>query len=212
MAPPTYSPASSSGALLAGEVKKSKSALSDSQQLFSTRSVKSQSVSNILKEANQAVAASAHKGESEEKLDTTTNTPILSDVEPTNIFAADPEQSYMYAQKSKELALNKERQEHNEVEKKTRQPTATTSTFIAKVKIGLEQPVKQHRKYMGIFPVSNRYLAQRWDENNHAKHLARLSKTKSTIDNSPPRNYMHLQLNLKKLRVEEGALKADFCF
>ena len=50
---------------------------------------------------------------------------------------------------------------------------------------------------------ANKTLTKKWRRRNHARHRARLSSVRSRIDNSPPRPYAHLHVNLKKLQTEE---------
>ncbi|KNC55170.1 uncharacterized protein AMSG_10782 [Thecamonas trahens ATCC 50062] len=52
-------------------------------------------------------------------------------------------------------------------------------------------------------PSANRILTKRWNARNHAQHKKRLRSVRSRVDNGPPRQYLHLHLNLKKLQQEE---------
>ncbi|EDQ87244.1 uncharacterized protein MONBRDRAFT_38031 [Monosiga brevicollis MX1] len=60
-----------------------------------------------------------------------------------------------------------------------------------------------HRAYQPIKPAASRMLAKRWDDSAYSKHQKKLRNTKATVDNKPPKTYMHLQLKLKKLQLEE---------
>lgn len=82
--------------------------------------------------------------------------------------------------------------------------TRTHSTTPSSLKNGSHQKPPAHRRYNAIQPVANKYLAKRWDESNQKNHLARLATSKPTIDTKAPKAYLHMQLNLKKLQVEEG--------
>ncbi|KAI8905978.1 hypothetical protein EDD86DRAFT_248913 [Gorgonomyces haynaldii] len=52
-----------------------------------------------------------------------------------------------------------------------------------------------YRHYVAFHSVSNKLLAK--------KHLKKLKDVKPTIDNSPPKVYPHLEMRLRKLKMEE---------
>ncbi|KAJ3090791.1 hypothetical protein HK102_002654 [Quaeritorhiza haematococci] len=63
-----------------------------------------------------------------------------------------------------------------------------------------------HRHYITFQPVANKLLAMKWDEANRKMHLNKVAKAKPTIDNGSPKVYVHLQLKLKKLQMEQERL------
>eukprot|EP00045_Choanoeca_perplexa_P001141 m.18131 g.18131 ORF g.18131 m.18131 type:complete len:402 (+) comp10759_c0_seq1:43-1248(+) len=63
-----------------------------------------------------------------------------------------------------------------------------------------------HRAYQPIKPAASRKLAKHWDDKAYRMHKQKLRSVSSTVDNKPPKTYMHLQLKLKKLQVEEERL------
>lgn len=63
-----------------------------------------------------------------------------------------------------------------------------------------------HKAYQPIKPASSKMLAKRWDDKARDMHKKKLKNVKSTVDNKPPKTYMHLQLKLKKLQLEEERL------
>lgn len=65
-----------------------------------------------------------------------------------------------------------------------------------------------YRHYVTFHPAQNKILEKRWDERTRELHLKRLKEARPSIDNSPPKVYPHLELRLKRLKLEEGiALK-----
>lgn len=60
-----------------------------------------------------------------------------------------------------------------------------------------------HKSYRPPKPVGNKILARKYDDAAYAAHRARVSKVKASIDNSPPKKHMHLQVKLKKIQLEE---------
>ena len=54
-------------------------------------------------------------------------------------------------------------------------------------------------------PIANKYLARKEREKNLRRHKARLRHMKPDIDNKPPKKPKHLQRNLKKEQMMEGA-------
>eukprot|EP00730_Choanoeca_flexa_P015893 TRINITY_DN7403_c0_g1_i6.p1 TRINITY_DN7403_c0_g1~~TRINITY_DN7403_c0_g1_i6.p1 ORF type:complete len:423 (+),score=111.57 TRINITY_DN7403_c0_g1_i6:26-1270(+) len=63
-----------------------------------------------------------------------------------------------------------------------------------------------HRAYQPIKPAASRKLAKHWDDKAYRMHKQKLRSASSTVDNKPPKTYMHLQLKLKKLQMEEERL------
>ncbi|KAI8926765.1 KIAA1430-like protein-domain-containing protein [Entophlyctis helioformis] len=63
-----------------------------------------------------------------------------------------------------------------------------------------------YRHYKAFHPCSNKLLAMKWDQTLRQQHLKKLAAAKPTIDNSAPKPYMHLQMKLKKLQMEEDRL------
>jgi hypothetical protein len=65
-----------------------------------------------------------------------------------------------------------------------------------------------YRHYVTFHPAQNKILEKRWDERTRELHLKRLKNAQPSIDNSPPKVYPHLELRLKRLKLEEGILKS----
>jgi E3 ubiquitin-protein ligase TRIP12 len=63
-----------------------------------------------------------------------------------------------------------------------------------------------HRSYQPIKPAASKMLAKRWDDSSYSLHRSKLRHAKATVDTRPPKTYMHLQLKLKKLQMEEERL------
>ncbi|EGD75057.1 hypothetical protein PTSG_06715 [Salpingoeca rosetta] len=63
-----------------------------------------------------------------------------------------------------------------------------------------------HRAYQPIKPAASRMLAKRWDDSSYGLHRKKLRNAKPTVDTRAPKTYMHLQLKLKKLQMEEERL------
>ncbi|XP_031564848.1 uncharacterized protein LOC116300181 [Actinia tenebrosa] len=55
----------------------------------------------------------------------------------------------------------------------------------------------------GGFPPASKYLDKIWHDQNHKKHKKRLKNVKGQLDLTPPRNNMHLQIQLNKLHMEQ---------
>lgn len=64
-----------------------------------------------------------------------------------------------------------------------------------------------YRHYVTFHPAQNKILEKRWDERTRELHLSRLRTARPSIDNSPPKVYPHLELRLKKLKLEEQRLQ-----
>lgn len=65
---------------------------------------------------------------------------------------------------------------------------------------------KSHRSYVSFNPTCNKLLAKKWDDNNRRLHLEKLKRIKPTVDNSPPKVYKHLEVNIRKIQIEEARL------
>ncbi|KAJ3122849.1 hypothetical protein HK098_002425 [Nowakowskiella sp. JEL0407] len=63
-----------------------------------------------------------------------------------------------------------------------------------------------HRHYNTFHPVCNKLLAKKWDKADRKLHLEKLAKIRPRVDNSLPKVHLHLQLKLKKLRIEEDRI------
>jgi len=63
-----------------------------------------------------------------------------------------------------------------------------------------------HRSYNSVLPCQNKILARKYDTARYEAHRARVNLAKADIDNAPPKLYMHLHVNLKKLQTEEERL------
>ncbi|KAI9364490.1 KIAA1430-like protein-domain-containing protein [Zopfochytrium polystomum] len=64
----------------------------------------------------------------------------------------------------------------------------------------------EHRHYAAFHPTCNKLLSKRWEDHSRELHYKRLRQAKSTIDNSQPRVYPHLEMRLKRLQIEEERL------
>ncbi|XP_070763074.1 uncharacterized protein CFAP97D2 [Enoplosus armatus] len=63
-----------------------------------------------------------------------------------------------------------------------------------------------HRSYQPFKPVTNRYLQQRWDQNNYEKHRRKVSSALPEVDTKGMRTPAHVQLKLKKLQLQDERL------
>uniref|UniRef100_A0A3Q3SCK2 CFAP97 domain containing 2 n=1 Tax=Mastacembelus armatus TaxID=205130 RepID=A0A3Q3SCK2_9TELE len=59
-----------------------------------------------------------------------------------------------------------------------------------------------HRSYQPLQPVTNRYLQQRWDQNNYENHRRKVSSALPVVDTKGLRTPAHVQLKLKKLQLQ----------
>ncbi|XP_052799341.1 sperm axonemal maintenance protein CFAP97D1-like [Mya arenaria] len=69
-----------------------------------------------------------------------------------------------------------------------------------------------HRAYQSFTPANNVFLKHKWDRDVYKTHRRKVASAKAVIDNSPPREYQHLTVNLKKLHYEavrEATIKRD---
>ncbi|XP_070686487.1 sperm axonemal maintenance protein CFAP97D1 [Pempheris klunzingeri] len=63
-----------------------------------------------------------------------------------------------------------------------------------------------HRSYQPLKPVTNRYLQQRWDQNNYDSHRRKVSSALPAVDTKGSRTPAHVQLKLKKLQLQDERL------
>lgn len=57
-----------------------------------------------------------------------------------------------------------------------------------------------------LMPSCNRLLQKKWDDRKFQEHKDRLRKMKSSVDNQPPRNFVHIKQNLRRQREEEDRM------
>lgn len=55
-------------------------------------------------------------------------------------------------------------------------------------------------------PSCNRLLQKKWDDKRLYEHKERLRTMKASVDNQPPRDFVHLKQNRRKRQVEEDRL------
>ncbi|XP_069828504.1 uncharacterized protein CFAP97D2 [Dendropsophus ebraccatus] len=65
---------------------------------------------------------------------------------------------------------------------------------------------KMHRAYQPILPCGNKYLQQKWDKTYYDEHKRKVQSAKPMVDTNSPQTYVHLNLKLKKLQLEEERL------
>ncbi|XP_069493221.1 uncharacterized protein CFAP97D2 [Ambystoma mexicanum] len=63
-----------------------------------------------------------------------------------------------------------------------------------------------HRSYQPILPCGNKFLQQKWDKTYYDEHQRKVHTAKPMVDASAPPTYGHLNLKLKKLKLEEERL------
>ncbi|XP_042267322.1 uncharacterized protein CFAP97D2 [Thunnus maccoyii] len=63
-----------------------------------------------------------------------------------------------------------------------------------------------HRSYQPLKPVTNRYLQQRWDQDNFENHRRKVSSALPVVDTKGMRTPAHVQLKLKKLQLQDERL------
>lgn len=63
-----------------------------------------------------------------------------------------------------------------------------------------------HRAYQPILPCGNKYLQQKWDKTYYDEHKRKVQSAKPMVDTNSPHTYVHLNLKLKKLKLEEERL------
>ncbi|XP_068595034.1 uncharacterized protein CFAP97D2 [Brachionichthys hirsutus] len=59
-----------------------------------------------------------------------------------------------------------------------------------------------HRSYQPLKPVTNRYLRQRWDQNQYNDHRRKVMSALPVVDNRGMKTPPHIQLKLKKLQQQ----------
>ncbi|XP_051898649.1 uncharacterized protein CFAP97D2 [Pristis pectinata] len=65
-----------------------------------------------------------------------------------------------------------------------------------------------HRAYQPIVPTCNKYLQQKWDNDNYQKHRTKVEKVTAVVDTKGPWTPAHIQVKLKKLQLQEERLAA----
>ncbi|XP_053311115.1 uncharacterized protein CFAP97D2 [Spea bombifrons] len=63
-----------------------------------------------------------------------------------------------------------------------------------------------HRSYQPILPCGNKYLQQKWDQTYYDEHRRKVQSAKPMVDTNSPQTYVHLNMKLKKLKLEEERL------
>ncbi|XP_040894868.1 uncharacterized protein CFAP97D2 [Toxotes jaculatrix] len=63
-----------------------------------------------------------------------------------------------------------------------------------------------HRSYQPLKPVTNRYLQQRWDQNNYENHRRKVISALPAVDTKGMKTPTHVQLKLKKLQLQDERL------
>ncbi|XP_053561428.1 uncharacterized protein CFAP97D2 [Bombina bombina] len=63
-----------------------------------------------------------------------------------------------------------------------------------------------HRSYQPILPCGNKYLQQKWDKTYYDEHKKKVQEARPMVDTNSPHTYAHLNLKLKKLKLEEERL------
>ncbi|XP_053175415.1 LOW QUALITY PROTEIN: uncharacterized protein CFAP97D2 [Scomber japonicus] len=63
-----------------------------------------------------------------------------------------------------------------------------------------------HRSYQPLKPVTNRYLQQRWDQDNFENHRRKVSSALPVVETRGMRTPAHVQLKLKKLQLQDERL------
>ena len=65
-----------------------------------------------------------------------------------------------------------------------------------------------YRHYDACHPTANKLLSKKWEERSHSLHVKKVTEMKASVDNSPPKVYAHLEVRLKKLKLEEGTISS----
>ncbi|CAJ1055856.1 uncharacterized protein CFAP97D2-like [Xyrichtys novacula] len=63
-----------------------------------------------------------------------------------------------------------------------------------------------HRSYQPLKPVTNRFLQQRWDQNDFDNHRRKVSTALPLVDTKGMKTPAHVQLKLKKLQLQDERL------
>jgi hypothetical protein len=61
-----------------------------------------------------------------------------------------------------------------------------------------------YRHYQPFHPCCNKILAMKWDRTLQKQHRKKVYAAKATVNNSSPKPYVHLQVKLKKVQMEQG--------
>ncbi|KAJ3136766.1 Ubiquitin-protein ligase [Physocladia obscura] len=59
------------------------------------------------------------------------------------------------------------------------------------------------KHYHTMFPVSNKFLAKKWDDITRKKYLQKLGSIENSVDNNAPLKFAHLKTNLKRVQMEQ---------
>lgn len=68
----------------------------------------------------------------------------------------------------------------------------------------------EYRHYQPFHPCCNKILAMKWDKKLHQKHRQKIMGIKPSVDNSSPKPYIHLQLKLKKVQMDQGMFDNNY--
>ncbi|XP_022089053.1 uncharacterized protein LOC110978393 [Acanthaster planci] len=60
----------------------------------------------------------------------------------------------------------------------------------------------------GAFPPVNNLLQKKWNAKAYKQHLEKRKSVKTSLNTKTPKSYLHLQLNLKKIQLEEQRQEA----
>ncbi|KAJ3189860.1 Ubiquitin-protein ligase [Gaertneriomyces sp. JEL0708] len=60
-----------------------------------------------------------------------------------------------------------------------------------------------YRHFHTVHPVANKYLGSKWDQDQRRIHHEKVKTAKCLVDTTKPKEYRHLQINYKKLQLEE---------
>ncbi|XP_072291599.1 sperm axonemal maintenance protein CFAP97D1 [Eucyclogobius newberryi] len=63
-----------------------------------------------------------------------------------------------------------------------------------------------HRSYQPLGPVTNRYLQQKWDQQNFGNHRQKVTSALPVVDTKGSKTPSHVQLKLKKLQLQDERL------
>lgn len=63
-----------------------------------------------------------------------------------------------------------------------------------------------HKAYRPPRPCASKILTRKYDQAVYDAHRERVAKATASLDNGPPKEYMHLQVKLKKIQAEEDRL------
>uniref|UniRef100_A0A8C6S3W2 Si:ch211-284k5.2 n=1 Tax=Neogobius melanostomus TaxID=47308 RepID=A0A8C6S3W2_9GOBI len=63
-----------------------------------------------------------------------------------------------------------------------------------------------HRSYQPLKPVTNRYLQQKWDQENFDNHRKKVTSVLPAVDTKGTKTPSHMQLKLKKMQLQDERL------